>query len=142
MVANRWKTIVGVVNTSDDVEVLAAKENDDCTFDIAYAAYGGVKIITVKGVHDIVDSGVSEQVMDYAMTAMRADAGDDWEILFFIIKDNVIHGVYADDCNTVTVLPSGDHTFEGEVDIDESREFSVDEFDEVDEDALRLLSFA
>lgn len=141
MLNEEWKVVTGMNTTDDDNSSIAARKTADGSVSIAYPAYGGIKIVTLTGVPEFADKEVSSEVFDNQMSIIRQSAGDDWEAMFFIISDGIVYAAYVDDCNIVTVVPSNDMTFNGDIDVDESLEFDTDEFCDVDEDLLRLFGY-
>lgn len=142
MLNNEWKLVTGVNTTDDDNNGVAARKTSDGCVAIAYPAYGGLKTVVLSGIRDLAtDEEVSTDVFDSQMAIVRQTAGDDWEVMVFPLVNGVVWSAYVDDCNVVTVLDNNGTQFSGDVDVDESNEFSADEFVDVDEDLLRLFGY-
>ena len=135
MLDNKWKQVEGFSNMGDDDENIFAKQVDGVT-SIAFAAYGGLKIIEVTNIDDF---GKFENTgVDFSVVI--SECGDDWEIAVPVIIGGIPVIIASDDNSTVTVIPME----ENEVitvltpDIVSSEEYDADECDDLEEDLLRL----
>lgn len=135
MLDNKWKQVEGFSNMGDDDENIFAKQVDGVT-SIAFAAYGGLKIIEVTNIDDF---GKFENTgVDFSVVI--SECGDDWEIAVPVIIGGTPVIIASDDNSMVTVIPME----ENEVitvstpDIVSSEEYDADECDDLEEDLLRL----
>lgn len=135
MLDNKWKQVEGFSNMGDDDESIFAKKVDGVT-SIAFAAYGGLKIIEVTNIDDF---GKFENTgVDFSVVI--SECGDDWEIAVPVIIGGVPVIIASDDNSMITVIPME----ENEVitvatpDVVSSEEYDADECDDLEEDLLRL----
>lgn len=132
MLTKEWKQIMGLANIGDDEEAFAAKQENDIT-EIAFMAYGGVKIIEVEGLDDIgrLEDPSSE------LSMIMSEWGDDWEAAIPIVKgDNKGIVVFDELGNCGVIVTEGEDGSIPTPNVTGSMEYDAEECAEEVDDSL------
>ena len=153
---NKWEVIQGASNLGeDDIRVAALKVGIDGVYTgitkIAYCAYGGLKILEVKGITDLV---VEENPYGECEAVFLEEylEGTDWEVGFSAkipdFEDNIL--LLIDDCemfgvecesDTIELNVSDEDDTEDRLEVISSEEYMADQYDELDIDLLKIFSY-
>lgn len=156
MKSNKWEVIKGASNLGeDDIRVAGFKVESDgvCTgvTKIAYCAYGGLKVLELRGVPDfeVEDKPYGE------CEALRFEEyldGKDWEVGFFVKMYGCGGGILVsiNDCEMFEVdcqaTTSGsdvnlEHITQDELEVISVEEYMVDDYEELDLELLKIFSY-
>lgn len=126
MKCNKWIKVEGYSNMGEDYEYLVAKL-DGTTLSVAYMAFGGVKIVELSNVTDVLEINLA------SIAEVVAEFLDDWEIAIPIESNGNKITVIVDSISEVT-------TYGGEecpVTVLSAEEYDSDTLDELDADLLK-----
>lgn len=133
MLTSEWKEVSAISNLGeDDDRVVGHIVNG--SVEVAYLAYGGLKIASLTGVKDIPDvsSGIPN-VSEFS------GLGDDWEVgINAVVEiDGAAQICYLaiDSCDCLSCVNHPET--EGKLDVD-TCEYDSDDFDELDQDLIEF----
>jgi len=156
MKINKWEVIQGASNLGeDDIRVAALKVGIDGIYTgitkIAYCAYGGLKILEVKGIPDLeVDDRPYGECEATHFEKYLED--EDWEVGFFAkmygcdgrvlvsINDCEMFSLCFDWATTESDV-SDEYVTEDKLEVVSSEEYMADQYDELDIDLLKIFSY-
>lgn len=127
MLTREWAVLEGFSNADECCTTTVMRRNGD-EVEVAYFAYNGIKVVTLKGVNGVVTTGDESKLLGF----IHHTAGDDWELAFtaktaageeLIIIDSNDEIVVGDSCVEVT----GSYIYE------------EDEYDELEEEVILQL---
>lgn len=151
MKINKWEVLQGASNLGeDDIRVAGLKVGSDGIntgiTKIAYCAYGGLKILEVKGITDLV---VEEDPYGECEAVFLEEylEGTDWEVGFNAkipdFDDDVL--LLINDCEMFGVEcesdPSDECDTEAKLEVISSEEYMADQYDELDIELLKIFSY-
>lgn len=135
MLSREWKKVEGFSNMGEDYESLVARKADG-VIEVAYAAFGGLKVIELKGVTDVVES--TELTVEDIMNAV----GDDWEIAIPMFEGDVANLYVVDSCSNVYTVEEYSQNKETNVECVSSEEYDVDSLSELEYELLKEFDLA
>lgn len=141
MLSNDWTQVDAFVNMGEDDESVYAKRTGD-TVMFSYAAFGGLKLIEVNNIAEVID--VPDGEADYSKVMQQC--GDDWEFATHIIKDGATAIMVVDSNSSVTLIPDGSSVFTQDntptvVSAEEYDAETMDELAEVEEELVNYYGF-
>lgn len=156
MKINKWEVIQGASNLGeDDIRVAALKVGIDGIYTgitkIAYCAYGGLKILEVKGITDLV---VEENPYGECEAVFLEEylEDTDWEVGFYakipgfdgdvLLSINDCEMFRIECCPETTESDiSDEYATEDKLEVVSSEEYMADQYDELDIDLLKIFSY-
>lgn len=156
MKINKWEVIQGASNLGeDDIRVAALKVGVDGVYTgitkIAYCAYGGLKILEVKGITDlVVDENPYGECEAVFLEEYLEDT--DWEVGFYakipgfdgdvLLSINDCEMFRIECCPETTESDiSDEYATEDKLEVVSSEEYMADQYDELDIDLLKIFSY-
>lgn len=135
MLTSEWKEVSAVSNLGEDDDRVVGRIANG-TVELAYMAYGGVKIVALEGVKDVPDA--SSGLPD---VRKFNEIGDDYEVIVAVAIDiagqTVVRFISIDSCDCATC--PDDPTVDAQINVD-SAEYDADELESSETDLMEVFN--